>query len=147
MERGEVQAQSATWISWKARQSAWISEGRIIPLVQVGLKKEDDLTQVPLMLELATSDPDRQVLEFMSSGSQIGRALFAPPGVPADRVSILRAAFESMVKDPAFLQDAAKRNLVVKPTSGPAVQTIIQNVVSYPPAVIERARAISGVKE
>ena len=147
MERGEVQAQSATWVSWKARRADWIKEGRIIPLVQVGLKKEADLPDVPLMLELAKTDEDRQVLEFMSSGSQIGRALFAPPGVPAERVATLRTAFEAMVKDQDFLDDAAKRNIVIKPTPGPEVQAIIRKVVSYPPSVIERARTISGVKE
>ena len=79
--------------------------------MQVGLKKEPDLPDVPLMLELAASDEDRQVLELMSSGSQIGRALFAPPGVPAERIAALRAAFDAMVKDPEFIAAAAKRKL------------------------------------
>jgi hypothetical protein len=146
LERGEVQAQSATWVSWTARHADWIKQKRIIPIVQVGLKKERDLPDVPLMLELATSDQDRQVLEFMSSGSQIGRALFAPPGVPADRIAALRTAFDAMVKDRGFLEAAAKRKLVIRSTPGAEVQTIIQRVVSYAPAVIERARTVSGVK-
>jgi tripartite-type tricarboxylate transporter receptor subunit TctC len=146
MERGEVQGQSATWVSWKARHSDWIKEKRIIPIVQVGLKKEADLPDVPLMLELATSDEDRQVLELMSSGSQIGRALFAPPGVPAERIAALRTAFDAMVKDPEFRAAAAKRKLIVAPVSGTEVQAIIQRVVSYPPGVIERARELSGIK-
>lgn len=146
LERGEVQAQSATWVSWTARHSDWIKQKRIIPIVQVGLKKERDLPDVPLMLELATSDQDRQVLEFMSSGSQIGRALFAPPGVPADRIAALRTAFGAMMKDRGFLEAAAKRKLVIRPTPGAEVQSIIQKVVSYAPAVIDRARAASGVR-
>jgi tripartite-type tricarboxylate transporter receptor subunit TctC len=146
MERGEVQGQSATWVSWKARHSDWIKEKRIIPIVQVGLKKEADLPDVPLMLELATSDEDRQVLELMSSGSQIGRALFAPPGVPPERIAALRTAFDAMVKDPEFVAAAAKRKLIVAPVPGTEVQAIIQRVVSYPPSVIERARALSGIK-
>jgi tripartite-type tricarboxylate transporter receptor subunit TctC len=147
LERGEVQAQSATWVSWQARHADWIRRKEIIPIVQAGLRKESDLPDVPLMLELATSDSDRQVLELMSSGSQIGRALFAPPGVPADRIAALRNAFDTMVKDRDFLEAAAKRKLVVGPTPGPEVQAIIQNVVSYSPAVVERARAVSGVKD
>src|ERR1019366_5787543 len=75
LERGEVQAQSATWVSWQARRSDWIKERKIIPIVQVGLKKEPDLPDVPLMMDLATSEGDRQVLELMSSGSQVGRFL------------------------------------------------------------------------
>jgi hypothetical protein len=114
--------------------------------VQVGLKKEADLPDVPLMLELATTEADRQVLELMSSGSQIGRALFAPPGVPADRIAALRSAFDSMVKDREFQEAAAKRKLIVRPTAGAEVQTIVQKVISYSPAVIDRARAVSGAK-
>jgi hypothetical protein len=147
LERGEVQAQSATWVSWLARHSDWIKARQIIPIVQVGLKKEPDLTEVPLMVELATNQEDRQVLELMSSGSQIGRALFAPPGVPAERIALLRNAFDTMVRDREFIDAAEKRKLVVRPTPGTEVATIIEKVVSYSPAVIERARTLSGVKE
>jgi tripartite-type tricarboxylate transporter receptor subunit TctC len=144
LERGEVQAQSATWISWKARKADWIKDRKIIPIAQVGLAKEPELPDVPLMSELATSDDDRQVLEFMSSGSQVGRFLAAPPGVPADRVAALRRAFEAMVADTEFLQAAAKQKLEVKATPGPQVQAIIRKVVSYSPAIIQRARDAIG---
>jgi hypothetical protein len=59
------------------------------------------------MSDLAATDEDRQVLEFMSSGSQIGRALFAPPGVPEDRITALRTAFDMMIKDPEFITAAS----------------------------------------
>lgn len=147
LERNEVQAQSATWVSWKARHTDWIKQQMIIPIVQVGLKKELELPDVPLMSELAATEEDRQVLAFMSSGSQIGRALFAPPGVPADRIAVLRSAFDAMVKDPGFIEAAAKRKLVIAPTAGTEVQAIIGQVVSYSPAVIKRAAAVAGMKE
>jgi tripartite-type tricarboxylate transporter receptor subunit TctC len=99
------------------------------------------------MMDLATSNQDRQVLEFMSSGSQVGRFIAAPPGVPADRVAILRQAFDAMVADREFLDAAAKRKLVIAATPGPDVQAIIQKVVSFSPAVIRRAREVIGVKE
>jgi hypothetical protein len=59
------------------------------------------------MSDLAATNEDRQVLEFMSSGSQIGRALFAPPGVPEDRITALRTAFDMMIKDPEFITAAS----------------------------------------
>jgi tripartite-type tricarboxylate transporter receptor subunit TctC len=147
LERNEVQGQSATWVSWKARHTDWIKHRTIIPIVQVGLRKEPELPDVPLMSELAATNEDRQVLEFMSSGSQIGRALFAPAGVPEDRIAALRTAFAAMIKDPDFIAAAEKRKLVIKPTPGPEVQSIIKRVVSYSPAVIQRARILAGVKE
>jgi tripartite-type tricarboxylate transporter receptor subunit TctC len=147
LERNEVQAQSATWVSWKARHTDWIKQRKIVPIVQVGLKKEPELPDIPLMSELAATDEDRQVLEFMSSGSQIGRALFAPPSVPEDRITALRTAFDAMIKDPEFIAAAEKGKLVIKPTSGPEVQSIIKQVVSYSPVVIQRARGLAGIKE
>jgi tripartite-type tricarboxylate transporter receptor subunit TctC len=147
LERGEVQGQSATWVSWLARHADWIKQKQIVPIVQVGLKKEPDLPDVPLMLELANADEDRQVLEFMSSGSQIGRALFAPPGLPPERIAELRAAFDAMIADSGFREAAAKRKIVIAPTPGTEVQAIVQKVVSYAPAVIERARTVSGIKD
>jgi len=147
LERGEVQGQSATWVSWQARHMEWIKKQQIVPVVQVGLKKEPDLHDVPLMLDLAANDEDRQMLELMSSGSQIGRALFAPPGVPAERIAALRAAFDAMVKDPGFREAAEKRKLIVLPTPGTEVQGIVQKVVSYAPVVVERARVVSGIKD
>jgi tripartite-type tricarboxylate transporter receptor subunit TctC len=147
LERGEVQAQSATWVSWKARQSDWLRDRKIIPIVQVGLEKESEIRDVPLMSELAASDEDRQVLEFMSSGSQVGRFLAVPPGVPADRVAALRQAFDAMVADKEFLAAAAKQKLPVTATPGPQVQAIIAKVVSYSPAVIRRAREAIGATD
>jgi len=147
LERGEVQAQSATWVSWKARHTDWIKEKKIIPILQVGLKKEPELPDVPLMMELASSERNREVLEFMSSGSQVGRFLAAPPGVPADRVALLRAVFDAMVQDKEFLDAAAKRQLPITGTSGIEVQAIIQKVTSYSPAVIKRAQDAIGEKD
>jgi tripartite-type tricarboxylate transporter receptor subunit TctC len=147
LERNEVQAQSATWVSWKVRHTAWIRQKQILPIVQVGLKKEPELPDLPLMSGLATNDEDRQVLEFMSSGSQIGRALFAPPGVPAERIAALRTAFETMIKDPEFREAAEKGKLVIAPTSGADVEAVIRQVVSYSPEVIKRAGAIAGTME
>ena len=115
--------------------------------MQVGLKKEPELPDLPLMTELASTNEDRQVLEFMSSGSQIGRSLFAPPGVPAERIAALRNAFDTMIKDQGFLEAAAKRKLVIAPLPGPEVEAIIRQVVSYSPEVIKRAGAIAGPLE
>jgi tripartite-type tricarboxylate transporter receptor subunit TctC len=147
LERGEVQGQSATWVSWKSGHADWIKDKKIVPIIQSGLQKEVELPDVPLMMELAKSKDDRQVLALMSSGSQLGRFLSVPPGVPADRVAALRHAFDAMLEDAEFVAAAAKRRLEIKPMPGPAVQAIIREVVSYPPAVISRARDVIGVKE
>ena len=148
LERGEVQAQSATWVSWQARHTDWIKQRQIIPIVQVGLKKEPDLPDVPLMLELATNGrrPAGARVDVVGLADRPRAVCAAGRAGRADcRACATPSTRWSRIAD--FLEAAAKRKLVVRPTPGPEVQAIIQKVVSYSPDVIERARAVSGVKE
>ena len=81
------------------------------------------------------------MIEFASAGAAIGRALIAPPGIPADRLAALRAAFDKMVADPAFLAEAERRNLEIDPTSGVELQGVITKILGAEPAIVERATA------
>ena len=150
MERGEVQAYSGTWISWKVGHMAWLKEKKITPLFQVGTRKEAELPNVPLLSELGRTEADRAVLTFISSPGAVGRALFAPPKVPADRVAALRKAFLATMKDPALLAFAAKRRAVIDPTPGEVVQESVAKVIASPADVVKRAKAamasLSGKK-
>ncbi|MDA1327287.1 MAG: tripartite tricarboxylate transporter substrate-binding protein, partial [Proteobacteria bacterium] len=82
MEKGEVQASISSWVSWKSRSMQWIESGKIVPIVQVGLKKASDLPDVPLMVDFAKNAEDRSLLEFISGGGPFGRSVIAPPGMP-----------------------------------------------------------------
>lgn len=141
LERGDVNAQSSAWISWRIRRWEEVKSGELIPLVQVGLKREKDLPDVPLMQEL-TDDPDEKtILEFLSVGGAVGRTVIAPPGVPEDRITALRAAFDKTVKDPDFLADAKKRNANVDPTPGAELDAITKKALATPKNLVERTRA------
>lgn len=141
MERGEVQAYSGTWISWKVGHMAWLKEKKIVPLFQVGTRKETDLQDVPLLSELGLNDTDKAVLAFISSPGAVGRALFAPPGVPAERIVALRTAFLATMKDPDLLALAAKRRAVIAPTPGEIVQASVEKVIAAPADIVKRAKA------
>ena len=78
----------------------WIAQKKIIMLVQVGLKRDPDLPDVPLLLELVNNDLDRKVMTFLSAETAISRALVTTPDVPAERVEALRRAFDATMKDP-----------------------------------------------
>jgi len=141
LERGEVDIQSSAWASWRIRHADRISKGELTPIVQVGLTREKELPNVPLMQEL-TSDPKAKiVLKFVSGGSAIGRSLAAPPGVPADRIAALRKAFDATVKDPGLLADAKKRRALVIPKSGAAVQAIVMDILATKPDIVKEAKA------
>lgn len=141
LERGEVDFQSSAWASWRIRHADRITKGELTPIVQVGLTREKELPNLPLMQEL-TSDPKAQtVLKFVSGGSAIGRSLAVPPGVPADRIAALRTAFDNMVKDPALLADAKKRRALVIPKKGAAVQAIVMKILATKPEIVAEAKA------
>jgi tripartite-type tricarboxylate transporter receptor subunit TctC len=144
MERGEVAGSSAGWENWTSVHQDWVDSGRIIPLVQVGLVRLRDLPKVPTLIDLATNDADRTLLELISSGGALGRSVTSPPGLPKARVQALRRAFDAMVRDPAFVADAKKRRIAVEPETGEWLQDIVGRAVAAPPAVIERARSLLG---
>jgi len=139
LERGEVDAQSSAWISWRIRYRDKIKNNLLHPIVQVGLTREAELPDVPLMQEL-TDDPEaKAVLEFVSAGAAIGRSIVAPPDMPKDRIAALRKAFDQTMKDPGFLADAKKRNAVIKPTRGEDVQKVVLKIYQTPKNIVKLA--------
>lgn len=153
MERGEIHGMTGSWLNWKSRKSEWIKSGFITPIVEVGLKKTPgipgvapDLPGVPLLKDLGKTKADRELLTFISTPTQIGRALLAPPGVPKDRLAALRTAFFAAMKDPKFLAGAKKSNLPVRPASGDVVQAAVRKALAAPPELIARAKKALGVK-
>src|SRR3954471_12390682 len=93
VERNEVDARVSSWTAVKTTRGAWLNEGRIVVPFQTGLKRHPEMPDLPLASDLAASDEGKRILEFMSSDSSIGWNVTAPPGVPADRVAVLRRAF------------------------------------------------------
>ena len=95
MERGEVEGRgNNTWAGYKATMPNEIRDGMLNVLIQTGLRKDRDLPNVPLFLDLVKGDPAREpIAKFMSQAVAIARPVAAPPGVPAERVEILRRAF------------------------------------------------------
>ena len=143
MERGEVDGRgSNSWASWKATRPHWIAEKKINILVQIGLKKAPDLAHVPLLMELGASAEDRALLRLLSASTAIGRPIFTTPDVPADRVAALRKAFDAMVRDPAFLEDARQGHFEIDATTGEAMQKLVSEIVGMPRAQGERLRKI-----
>lgn len=143
IERGEVDGLCGLdWSSLKAQRPDWLRDKKINILVQVGLKRHADLPDVPLLLELATNDADRRLLEFFSADTELSRSLVTTPGVPADRVEALRRAFDAVVKDPDFLAEAAKSSMDISPATGEASQKIAEAIVTAPPDVIARAKQL-----
>ena len=147
MEKGEVGGRgSNSWASWKATRPQWIKEHKLNVLVQIGLTKAADLPNVPLLMDLATKPIDKTALKVLSAPPTIGRPIIAPPGVPADRVKALRAAFDATMKDPAFIAEAKKEHLDLAPVSGKHLQKIVGEIVATPKNVADHLSKIIAVR-
>jgi tripartite-type tricarboxylate transporter receptor subunit TctC len=145
MERGEVEGRASnSWASWKSTKPEWLAQKKIIMLVQIGLKRDPELPDVPLLLELVGNDLDRKVMTFISAETAISRALVTTPDVPAERLDALRRAFDATMKDPQFLAEADKAKMDISPMTGEESQKIADTIVNTTPDVIARAKVVLG---
>lgn len=139
MERQEVDGRCGwSWTSLKS-QKQWVPQINV--LVQFNLEKNADLPDVPVALERAASDEQRQVLRLLIAGQYVGRPFFTSPGIPADRKAALQAAFDATMKDAEFLADAAKLDLEISPISAGPVDAFLAELYRTPKDVVSKAVA------
>jgi tripartite-type tricarboxylate transporter receptor subunit TctC len=140
MQRGEVDGLCGlSWSTVKSRHLNWFKEKTINVLVQAALKKEPDLADVPLVLDMARNDEQRQILKIFLTSQEMARPFAAPPDVPADRKAALIRAFDATMKDLEFLAEAAKLNMDVNPLNAKGVDDILAELYATPKAVLEKA--------
>ncbi len=143
MERGEVQGKvGSTWKSLNSGPSAnWVRDKIVTVLVQLGVKKAPDIpADVPLGLDLARTQQDRQVLEVLCAPSATGYPSFMGPGVPKERVQAIRSAFVQTMKDPEFIDAVQRQGLDLDPIAADELAGIVRGIYALPEAAIERAR-------
>ncbi|HXJ01099.1 MAG TPA: hypothetical protein VNH44_07735, partial [Micropepsaceae bacterium] len=149
MERGEIDGRGANmWASYKVTNPNEIRDRKFNALVQLGTRKEPDLSDVPLLADLVKGDARKEAIaRFVALAQDNNRPVAAPPGVPADRVMILRRAFDATMKDAAFLADAKKQRLEIAPMTGEEVQAAVHQVLTTPKDVIAQTQAfLAGAK-
>jgi tripartite-type tricarboxylate transporter receptor subunit TctC len=140
MERGEVQGRCGwSWSSVKSTHQKWLDEKKFTILVQLALEKHPDLPDVPLIVDLAKTDEQRQILKLIFARQVMGRPFLAPPGIPKDRIDALRKAFMDTMKDKDFLAEAEKAQLEITPIAGDALQKLVADVYKTPPEIAKKA--------
>ncbi len=141
MERGEVLGRAGqSWAGWKAEQPDWVRDKKLNYLVQVGLKKDPEIPNVPLLMDLAKDKKSHTILKLFSAQISTGRPMYVVKEVPKDRVAILRNAFDKTMTDPKFLADAKKRHFEVKPASGLELQKIVADMMATPKNLLADAK-------
>jgi tripartite-type tricarboxylate transporter receptor subunit TctC len=141
LERGEIHGRSVAWNSYMISKPHWIAGKKVIPMVQIGLKKDANLPDVPMITEFATSEDGRKVLELISTTSAFSRAVWGPPGMAEDVTRILRTSFDATMKDSDLLAEAAKLKFDIDPMTGDQVEAQVRMLRAAPAGVVKAARA------
>ena len=149
IERGEIHGRgSADWFTIREHRKPWLEKKLVTIMAQMALKPNPDLKGVPLAIDLATKPEDKQLMELMFGTAQYFRAFSLAKGVPADRLTALRKAFDDTAIDPAFIKDWKVQFAAgVDYSSYKEMEQFLTRVYSFPPAVAERARKfLAGTK-
>lgn len=145
--RGEVDAHTTGWTSIQYRHGDWLKTNFIRPMIQFGrIDRLPALKDVPTARELATTPEDRALIEFAELPLLMARPFAAPPGVPADRLAILRTAFDKTVADKQYVAEGEKQKLELTPKSGAEVTKLLASIATVPTSVIERYKKALGGK-
>lgn len=138
MERGEVEGRgSYSWSDLKRARATWLQEGKFSILVQFGLSKEPDLSNVPLVIDLAKNPRDRDVLEFISSDTVMARPFLLPPGTVPERAQLMKRAFDATMTDPSFLSDAKQSQVDVRPINADELTALVIKTVTTASDVVQ----------
>ncbi len=150
VERGEIHCRAFTIEAFMSREPyhTWRKKGFVRNIIQTGKKRDAKLPETPTLWELMdrykTPDPSRRLATLMLASGQLGRPMMATPGVSAERVKILRDAFNATMKDSEFLTDIDKRQFDLDPVPGEELEKIVKDVMSQPPDIVERMKKLLG---
>ena len=142
MERGEVDGALTSWNTLNRTKKDWLDNRQINLLVQYAYERHPDIADVPTVIEFGKTPEARQIFAFFISSAAVDRSIVAPPGLPPDRVKLLREAFDAMLKDPELLAEIGKTGLEFAPGPGEQLQKLIQDAVGASKDVVERTKTI-----
>jgi tripartite-type tricarboxylate transporter receptor subunit TctC len=115
---------------------------KVRPLVALTFKRSPELPDTPTIMEMATTERQKQILTVLVSAEVLGRPFLAPPNVPADRAAALRKAFDAAMKDPGLIADLTARHEAPTPNDWREVETLVKNLFATPKDVLEEAKAL-----
>jgi tripartite-type tricarboxylate transporter receptor subunit TctC len=144
LERREVDGVCGlSYSTLRTMRPDWFRDKKLNIILQIGLHKLKDLPNVPSAIDLV-SDPDsKKVLQLILIRQEMGRPFALPPGTPPDRVAILLSAFDTTLKDPAFLAEAGKLQLEIDPLTGPQIADLLKTAYSAPKPIVARAAQLA----
>ena len=145
MQRGEVNGTCGMFgSSVNSQFGAEVKDGRMKLFIQMGSRRSDQFGKIPSVFDYAKTDEDRAILQFHFGQLLLGRPLAGPPGIPADRLAVLRSALVATMKDPQFLAEATKAGLDIDPVSPQDVMALLKQFAAFSPAILEKSKDAMG---
>jgi tripartite-type tricarboxylate transporter receptor subunit TctC len=138
VEKGEIEGQIATGLT-SIKLANWLPANKVRLIIQHGVARHRELSVVPMFRDLARSEADRQMLDFIDVRYEIAKPYLGPPGLPPARLALLRRAFEATLRDPDHIADMQRQQLEFdEPMSGEKLAALAERVARTPPAVAQR---------
>jgi tripartite-type tricarboxylate transporter receptor subunit TctC len=150
VERGELQCRAFTITAYFAREPfiSWRKRNFTNVLIQTGTQRDSRIKDSPTIYELMdkykVNDASRALAKVILASGDFGRPIVAPPGVPADRIKVLRDSFDKTIKEPALLAEAERRRLEIDPTRWDEMESLAKDVMATSPDVVARMRKLLG---
>jgi tripartite-type tricarboxylate transporter receptor subunit TctC len=148
VERGEIQCRAFTIEAFFGREPyhTWRKKGFVHHMFQTAKQRDARLPQTPTVFEIMdqykTPESGRRLATVLLGADGMGRPMLGPPGLPADRLKILRDAYAKTMKDEQFQAEVKKRNYEFNPVDGEELQSLAGELTSQPPEVIERLKKV-----
>jgi tripartite-type tricarboxylate transporter receptor subunit TctC len=148
IEKGEMQCWCGSVQAYFGSEPGrtWAKTGFVRVLTQGGQKRHSNLTDVPTIWELfdkhKVGDLHRKLAKILVLPDEMGRPFFGPPGIPADRLKILREAFVKIMNDRDFIADAKKKGLEPSIMTGEEIEALGRELGTVPPEVMQRLRPL-----
>jgi tripartite-type tricarboxylate transporter receptor subunit TctC len=140
IERGELDGDCGSFSSIPAE---WIKDKKAHPFVRFTEKRPPEIpASAPFINTFAKSDDQKQLLDVLNAADVVGRPFIMSKEVPADRVAIIRKAFDETMKDPAFMADLEKQQLPLNPMTGDEAEAVVSKLINVPPAIVAKAKEI-----
>ena len=140
IERGELEGNCG---SWSAMPPEWVEHHRFNPLVRFSPTRPPDMpASVPFIADFATTREQKDLLSVLDASAELGRPFIVAKEMPAERVKILRTAFQATLADPAFLAEAQAQSLPLDPVPGEDATAIINEIYSAPPALARKVKDV-----
>jgi len=152
VERGEIHCRAFTIEAFLSREPyhSWRKKGFVRNIIQTGKKRDGKLPETPTVWELMdkykTPEAPRRLANLMLASGALGRPMLGPPGLAAERVKVLRDAFNKTMEDKEFLADLDKRKFDLDPVKGEELEKIVKDVMNQPPDIVARMKKLLGAE-